>query len=262
MIRALLLLAVLLIAGCDNIGQTTDQAQLPTVETDLAKSEQARRRAEEERTAAVKTSKDAIAARQEALDKQHAAEQLAAQYGAEAAALAKKAAELREQEIAGAIRRWSVGAIVAGLLAAAVGAFLWLKLGLAKTGGCLLIGGLASAACGLAGLWLAAWWLLIARSLAALVCLALLAAVAWTIRRLVLTAREGAAHGDRLEDAVLRAGNELGAEASERISWAIAQAKDMSSKAQDALRLRTLVAKVRRKPLRLGPLGEGTGHSQ
>jgi hypothetical protein len=269
MIRALLLLAVLLVilAGCGDVrlGPADPPKPPPSVAEWVKPEVEARAKAESERDAAIKTSvdarQDAIKARQEAA----AARSLAAEKEAEATRLDGVAKAMERAEVASSIRRWSWWLVGVGLLAAVAAIPIAIWLGAVRTAAILAGCGIGVAGIGFVGLWLAPAWVIIARAVGGVLALAVLGAGTWAARRIWMASREAAAHGDRVEDAALSAAGSISEDVRLRIATAVQAAKHLSAIDQADAGLQRLVARVRRKPVKpVSALlsGEGTGHSQ
>lgn len=172
------LLALFILAGCDDPRPTPAPGPSITIEQAVKDKVEAEKKAD----AAIKTSDDAKKAAQDARNEAAAARALADEKDGEAKKYEKQAADLRTQEIAAQITRYSWWLVGVGAFAAIAAGFL-----LFYAPGNLAIAieasGIGLTALGLFGLWAAPHWLALACGFAIVVCAGLVGVLIWEIRR-------------------------------------------------------------------------------
>jgi hypothetical protein len=175
-------LALILITAACLLGCPSPRPPEPPPEpgTELAAAVRAKVEAERLAAVAVRTSRDATAAAQDARQDAAAARALADEKDGQAKALEATARTLRSQEIASRLSTyawWLVGiGALSGLAGLAMMLYLPGKVALAVA----TLGG-SVAALGLLGLWLAPWWLTIAWVAGAVVAVAAIGGLLWAV---------------------------------------------------------------------------------
>lgn len=153
-------IVALCLTGCGLV-EVREPEAVATLRQEVEAATSARAHAERQADAAVKTSAEAREAAAKARQEAEAARALADEKDGQVRRLDRLADQLRNQEVAGGIRRASWWAIAAGGLALVAGIVLavWLQapfaLRVAACGGAVI-------AVGLVGLWLAPHWLWVA----------------------------------------------------------------------------------------------------